>query len=175
MNSVNKEYPEALFKLAYEEKCTKQVWESLETAAKAFEENPAFMDLLSSPAIPMTDRLEVIQKAFGDLHKYVLYFLKILCKNALISTFFHCVEEYDALLEKAGNFSTAVVTSAVELTSKEQTDLAVKLSKICGHTVVVEQRIDSTILGGIIIEVDGKIIDTSIKSRLKEVKEVIGR
>lgn len=171
---MNKEYPEALFKLAYEEKCTREVSDSLEIAADAFEENPTLIDLLSSPAIPVTKRLEVIQKAFGNLHKYVLYFLKILCQNSLIPTFFDCVEEYHDLLEKASNFSTAVVTSAVELTSKEQTALIKKLSDICGHTVVVEQRIDSRILGGIIIEVDGKVIDTSIKSRLKEVKEVIG-
>ena len=175
MIKTNNEYPEALFKLAYEEKCTKEVSDSLELVADLLDENPQLIDLLASPAIPMTKRLEVIQKAFGDVHKYVLYFLKILCRNSLVPTFFDCVDEYHDLLEKASNFSTAIVTSAAPLTSKEQSKLVGKLADICGHTVVIKTHVDSSIIGGIIIEIDGKVIDTSIKSRLKEVKEVMGK
>ena len=50
-----------------------------------------------------------------------------------------------------------------------------KLEKKSGKTAVIEYIIDESIIGGIIVEMDGKIIDSSIKRHLKDMKDVINK
>ena len=70
---------------------------------------------------------------------------------------------------------TAKVTSATELTEEEKNALYEKLKKMSQKEIVIDYHLDKDILGGMIIEMDGKVIDASVKSRLKEVKDVISR
>ena len=59
--------------------------------------------------------------------------------------------------------------------SDEKSSLEEKLEKKSGHKVMMEYVVDESILGGLIVEMDGKIIDTSLKKHLKDVKDVILR
>ena len=54
-----------------------------------------------------------------------------------------------------------------------ETALRLKLEKQSGRNVLLECSTDSTLLGGIVVEMDGKILDGSIRRRLQEVKEVM--
>ena len=87
--------------------------------------------------------------------------------------FSDCVAAYEALLREWKQTSVAEVVSAVELTEDEKTRLLAKLEAVCGHAVVAEYRIDESLMGGVSITVDGKVMDGSIRRRLHEVKEVI--
>ena len=44
-----------------------------------------------------------------------------------------------------------------------------------GHTVMLDLTVDKSILGGIIVEIDGKVMDNSLKKHLKDVKDVISK
>ena len=71
--------------------------------------------------------------------------------------------------------TVARVISAIELTQSQKDELKAKLKQKCNRNVTLECYNDETLLGGLIIEIDGKQIDASLKSRLKDVKEVIKR
>ncbi len=175
MVQMSKDYAMALFMLTSEENCQEDVLESLETMVKAFNENEGFAELLSSPAIALSERLNIIDKTFSGLYEYAVSFLKLICENRLVTSFCDCVEEYKALLSDVKKVSYAKVTSAVELTEKEKEALTAKIQNMCKNTVNLEMVVDSTILGGMIVEVDGKVIDASIKRRLSDIKDVISR
>ncbi len=172
---MNKEYAEALFLLAAEENKKEAVAETLEAMETAFSENPDFVELLASPAVPVEERLAIIEKTFSSLERHGVSFLKLLCERGYLRSFSEMAKTYRELMEAAGKVSTAVVTSAVELTEEEKTALLKKLEKQSGHTVVAECHVDESLLGGIVIEIDGKVIDASLRSRLTEVKEVMSR
>ena len=70
---------------------------------------------------------------------------------------------------------TAKVTSAVPLSEKEEKALIEKLEKMTGNTVLLDVEVNDSILGGMIVEIDGKVIDGSLQNRLNLVKDVIGR
>lgn len=70
--------------------------------------------------------------------------------------------------------SSAHVVSAIELSNEEKTALIEKLEKLTGNTVAAEYEINESIIGGVIVNIDDKVIDGSIRHRLQEVKEVIG-
>ena len=82
--------------------------------------------------------------------------------------------EYAALLDQMNRISAAEVRSAVPLSPAEKDKLRKKLEKLTGHSVVMTYTEDPSLLGGVVVEVDGKVIDGSVRTKLRQVKEVIG-
>ncbi len=174
MNELGKEYGTALFMLACEDQKQRRFFESLELLVSTFEENPGYTDFLSSPGIPLGERLSAVASAFADtVPEEVLSYLQLLCEKGRMSCFFDSVKEYKALLDASERISRVKVTSAVELTDEEKQKLRVRLEAAYGRRVELEYSIDEDLLGGMVVDIDGKVIDSSLRYRLREVKEVI--
>ena len=174
MNDVAKEYGAALFLLACEENQKKEYEAALNTVKTSFLEHPDFLELLNSPALSMAERLSVIDTVFAEnLPQRVLSFLKLLCEKGRISCFFRAAEEYEALLATSEMVYNARVTSATELTDAEKKKLIQKLEQMQGGKVEAEYFTDKALLGGLTVEMDGKILDGSLRHRLGEIKEVM--
>ena len=176
MSEISSEYAKALFMLAMENESGDEYDKALDLVSDAFAENPAYMEFLTSPGIALSERLGALESAFsGAVPREVLSFLKLLCEKRHIGEFSDCAAQYKTLLNEVGKVSTAKVTSAVELDEKEKETLREKLEKLSGHTVVFEYTVDKSILGGLIVEMDGRVMDSSLRKHLKDVKDVISR
>lgn len=176
MSEVIHEYAKALFMLALEKECSKDYKDALRLVSGVFSENPVYKDFLSTFAIPLEERLNALDEAFKDsIPRDVLSFLKILCEKKHIDEFSECAEQYIAMHDEMEKISNAKVTSAVELTEEEKTNLKENLEKKSGHKMIIEYIVDESIIGGLIVEADGKIMDSSLKKHLKEIKDVIKR
>ena len=92
-----------------------------------------------------------------------------------IKLFFDVADEYERLLLAHRSMSNAVVYSAIELTDAQKSALKARLEKLCGKSVSMSFVIDKSIMGGLYIDIDGSILDGSIRHRLHEVKEVIDK
>ena len=176
MSEIANEYAKALFMLGAEKECTLEYKNALETVDSLFKENPVYVDFLYTFAIPLEERLSALEEAFSNkIPRDVLSFLKILCEKRHITEFGECAKCYYALYNELDKVSNAYVTSAVELTQGQKAELKDKLEKKTGKTVVINYTVDESIIGGIILEMDGKIIDSSIKKHLKRMKDVINK
>ncbi|MBR6650025.1 MAG: ATP synthase F1 subunit delta [Clostridia bacterium] len=174
MNDIGKEYGAALFMLASEENARDEYAASLEKIKSIFKESPEYLSFLASPGISLGERLSAIETAFADhLPTNVLSFVQLMCEKGRIDNFFEAAEEYKSLLDASKHISCAKVTSAVELEEDEKNKLIDKLKAISGGDVVVEYKVDNTIMGGLIVELDDKIMDGSLRNRLREVKDVM--
>lgn len=176
MTEISKEYGTALFMLALESGKQREYGEILEEIGKIFSSNPSYLSLLSSPSIPISERLNLIDGVFSDkLPEEVLSYLKLLCEKNRIEGFYIAKEEYQALLKASERVFSAKVISAEKLTQAEKKKLISKLEKVKGGKVEAEYEVDKSLIGGVIVEIDGKIMDGSLRHRLQEVKEVIIR
>ena len=174
MTGISKEYGTALFMLACEEHMQRPFAEALEKVKTAFLEHPQYAEMLSSPSISLGDRLCAIEAAFAaEIPEHVLSYLKLLCEKGRISCFLESVDAYKELLDASERVSNAKVTSAVALTEEEKQKLIKKLESMNQGKVHAEYFVDETLLGGLIVEVDGKIMDGSLRHRLHDVKEVM--
>ena len=174
MTDIGKEYGTALFMLACEENEKASYAEALEFIKNIFVEDPQYSELLSSPSIPLKERLSLIDQAFSDaVPEYVISYLKLLCEKGKMPYFMESVDEYNALLDASEHISNARITSAIELTKEEKQKLITKLELMEKGKVHAQYFVDETLLGGLIVEVDGKIMDGSLRHRLHEVKEVM--
>ena len=176
MTQISKEYAVALFELAKEQSCAKEFSDALKLIRGEFDAQPEYIELLSSPNIPSAERRRLIGDAFGThVPGDVLSFTQLLCEKEHIRLFGECADEYDKLYTALEAVSAARVVSAVELTEEEKTSLITKLEKLTGRTVLPSYELDPSLIGGAVIYIGDTVIDGSLRSRLKEIKEVIGR
>ena len=174
MTDLSREYAEALFALAAENDQTKEYLEALDTAATLLADNPDYVELLRCPTIQKEERDGLLEQTFGQiLPEQVLAFIQLLCAHGRIRSFTDCVAEYRLLYQTAVAMSTAQVVSAVPLTDEEKQRIAETLSARFGRTVTLECTVDESLLGGMVVRVDGKVLDGSLRSRLHAVKEVM--
>lgn len=174
MTQTSKEYAEALFALAAEEDMTEQFYNDLRLVLSEFRENPVYADFLSSPSIPLSERLNAIDEAFSQsVCEYVDSFLKILCQKDNIRLVYRIIMDFEELYRISKGISTARIISAVPLKKAEKEKLLSKLEKMTGKTVVPEYITSPSVLGGLVIYVDGRVLDGSLRRRLHDIKEVI--
>ncbi len=174
MTDIAKEYGAALFMLAKEEAKTDAFAQSLCVVEAAFAAEPDYTVLLSSPNIAREERTALIEAAFaGSVEETVLSFLKLLCEEGYIRAFDAAKAEFDALLADDQRVSFATVTSAVPLTDGEKQTLLSKLQALGGRTVEAHYLLDETLLGGMVVEMDGTVYDGSLKRQMRQIKEVI--
>lgn len=176
MTKMSNEYADALFSLAMELHAEDATLSALHLVQSTFRSEPQALALLASPSIPKSERLQVLEKAFAEhLPQHVMGYLHVLCSNGHIHAFEDSVKDYEELYNSARKLSTAYVTSAVELSNEEKDQLRIKLEKRFGRTIRLECAVDETLLGGLVVQVDGRVIDGSLKHRLHEIKEVMNR
>lgn len=174
MAEISKEYGTALFMLACEEQKQEEYASALQTMEEAFAQNEGFLDLLCSPGIPLAERLEVIDTVFAAcLPAHMLSYVKLLCEKGRLGGFCEAAETYRALLDASQHVANVTVTSAVELTDAEKQKLTAKLEQLEKGRVRADYIVDESVLGGLVVEIDGRILDGSLRHRLQEVKEVM--
>ena len=176
MTDTSKSYADALFSLALETNTVFETLMALKEMRNGIYATEGAIDLLASPSIPKDERCAVLEKAFGDVQpEHVMSFIGVLVQHGHIRELDDCLEAYTQLHDEHCRLSTAYVTSAVELTAGEKAALIEKLTRKFQRTIHLECAVDPSLLGGLVVQVDGKVIDGSLKHKLHEIKEVMNR
>ena len=174
MNELSREYARALFSLASEKNCKSEYASYLDSLCQSFSDEPMYLEFLHSPAISTNEKISSITKIFSSIvPEDVLSFVQLMCEKGRINLIFEAAQAYKDLVAQSDKVIDAVITSAVELTEDEKKKLQLKLENKFSSKVNLTFKIDPSLLGGIVVETDGKILDGSIKNRLRDLKEVI--
>lgn len=171
MTQTNKEYATALFALATENNAVDQYETALKEIYNVFCQNPDYIKVLESPAIPLSERIAFIDQAFEDsFTEYIVSFIKVLCENGHIEKICSCIDEFCDLVRIYKNRTIATVYYVEPLTEAQKTALLEKLQKISGKIIEPVFIKDESLIGGIKVQIDDKIFDGSIKNRLNKAK-----
>lgn len=174
MTQASQIYGKSLYDLAAEENLTEEITEEMDAVGKIFKENPDYITLLSEPSIHKDERLRMLDDAFrGEVHPYLLNFLKILTEKGIIREFGACARRVRELYNKDHGISSAVVTSAVPLSEEQAGQLQQRLEVMSGRKVILSQRIDETVLGGLRVEIDGRLLDGTVRTRLDDLRRKV--
>ena len=173
MTKTAKLYGGSLYELAAEENLTEGMLTELTQVKEIFEENPDYLRLLSEPSIPKAERLALLDKAFGEAMPYLLNFLKLLCEGGLLFELGGCLQEFKARYNADHNIAEAVVTSAVKLSDGQSEALKKKLEGLCGKTIILTQKMDEKVLGGLKVELEGKQLDGTASGRLGALRKKV--
>lgn len=106
----------------------------------------------------------------GETNAYLTNFLLLLVDRRRIVFINGIAEKYLELLRKLNNTALAVVTSAVELTESQRDAIADKVKQFSGaSSVELKTKVDRDLIGGVIIQVGSKILDTSLRGQLRRI------
>lgn len=160
------EYGKALFSLAKETHSEDAILETLKTVRDMLSNYPAYSKLLDTPAIPTDEKLSLIDKSFGECEQIVLNFIKILCEKHAVYQLHACVSTYIQLYNEEKGICEATCITAMPLTDFQKNALCQKISIMTHKRVQLTEKVDSALIGGMILLVDGKQLDGSVKTRL---------
>ena len=170
MKQTNKEYAEALFSLAKESNRIKEYSFHLQEIYSLIMENKGYTEYLSSPAMPLSERLNAIDEAFADrVPEYIVSFIKLLCENGRIKELDESIEEFFRLKMLDSNTVNITVYSSIPLDEAQKEKLCKKLEAKHKKSIKATYVEDKNLIGGIKIVMDDKVLDGSIQRQLKEV------
>lgn len=166
-------YANALFELAKEQDKCLSVENDIRQLTEVIEQNPDFKKLLSHPDIDGDKKLEVIKSVFTDMDKDLEGFISLIFargRGNMISGIFEGFTEFS---RQYRNVVTAEIVSAVALSDGQLARLVDVLEKKLNKTVEPRVSVDSSLIGGLKITVCGNMINSTIKSRLDELKGLL--
>ena len=176
MSNVSIEYAQAIFMLAAENNCIGEYSQKLCAIRDAVAEDPEILDVLDSPAILLSERLALVDKIFGeDYPEYIVSAIKLLCEQRLVKDLGTVISEFLELSREAENRAVATVYYVEPLTEEQKSALVAKLMKVSGKTVDARYVEDKSLIGGIKVVLDDKLLDGSISGKLSKIKGVIGK
>ena len=174
MTEVGSVYGEALYSLCQEEGLSESVLAQIAVLEKSFSEAPEFIHLLSSPALTKVERCSIVDNSFrGRLQPYLLNFLKILTEKGYMRNFSDCCNAYRDCYYKDHNILPVTATTAHPLTKEQAKRLTEKLSTITGKSIQLHNRLDSTVVGGVRLDYDGKRLDDTIANRMESIRNLL--
>ncbi len=167
---VSKTYGEALYEVCLEsgEDRSLALMEEIQCVQELLEQNPKFDELMKHPGIPKQDKLQAADNVFkGRVSDELTGLFEVVISKerygdlpAIFAYFIDKVKEQ----QKIG---VAYVTTAVELSAAQKNAVEARLLETSGYKKMeTHYDIDAAIIGGMIIRINDRVVDTSIRTRL---------
>ncbi len=165
-------YALALLELAEESKSLKTIEKDAKTLKETFEKSVDLQRLASSPVFSIEQKVSgltaVAKKA--NLSQLMMQFIGTVTENRRAGELPAILSAFEGLLAQRKGSQIAKITSAQKLSSDQLASLKENLKKSLGRPVEVETRVDPDLLGGFIVRVGSKLYDSSLKTKLDDLK-----
>jgi len=169
---VSKTYGEALYEVAMESGEDKaiQLMEEINDLMKILEENPDFHKLMKHPGIAKQEKLQVVENVFkGRVSSELEGFLNIVVSKERYGELPAIFAYYIDRVKEQQKIGVAYVTSAVELSQTQKEAVTARLLETTDFSKIEPKfQVDSTIIGGMIIRINDRVVDSSIRTKLDE-------
>jgi F-type H+-transporting ATPase subunit delta len=170
-NDIARVYATSLLEIGQDKNVLAQLEEELGFVSSLLKEDNEFSNYLTSPGFTKESKKEFIGKVFSDkLSDYIINFLYVLIEHGRQSVIPEINTAFNGLLDEANNRMRVDVVSTVKLESATLDKIIGELKKKYNKDIIVSEKIDEKILGGIIIEIGDLVIDGSLASNLKKIK-----
>lgn len=172
---VSKTYGEALFGIAMEEKKGALFLEEVEGISKVLKDNPDFDKMMLHPGIPKQEKLDMIEKVFGGrISREMTGFLQIIVQKERYRDLNAIFQYFIAKIKEEQKIGIAYVTTAVELTGKQKDRTTARLLETTGYrTMEMHYQVDPGILGGMVVRIGDRVVDSSIRTRLNDLTKTL--
>lgn len=170
---VDKTYGQALFDLSIEEAKIDEYAAEIKAIKDAFNDTPDLLTLLTHPQVSREDKLNVVENSFkAYISENVLGFLMIVIKAGRQSALLSIFDYFLNAVKAYKRIGIADVTSAVALTEQQQQAVKERLLTITDNVEYeINFQVDKSLIGGMIIRIGDKVVDSSIKTQLETMEK----
>jgi len=164
-------YAQAVFNIAREKKELDR-WQSDLGRITDLSKDATVMALLESPKVRFEDKARLLSEWLGEVNPLALNLVYLLVTRGRIAMIGDIAGEYQRLLDSYHGIERAEVTTAVALDDGEKRRLEEQLGVVVGKKVVLETKVDESLIGGIVARVGGKLLDGSVLNQLTVMKKI---
>ena len=173
VETVARRYATALVDVVTKNGDAQSVQTELKTWEQMMTSNSDLLQVFGSPAIAHHNKEKVLENLLerAKPSKTTANFLRVLLRNNRLTEISQINERFISVLEERSGGISAEVTSARPLSDAEKQELQVSLEKLTGKRVSTNFETDEQIIGGVITRIGSTVYDSSIKTKLEELKE----
>jgi F-type H+-transporting ATPase subunit delta len=172
MASMAGRYAAALFEIAKDEKQFAQVEKDVKTFQGMLDASEDLRRLVRSPVISAENQATalaaLLQKA--EISNLTANFLKVIARNRRLFAVADMLKNFRALLARERGEVSADVASAHALSAEQMNALKDTLKAQMGKDVQINTRVDPNLLGGLVVKVGSRMIDSSLRTKLNNLK-----
>ena len=175
VSGVASRYATALFELALDAEALEQVENDLNRFGEALDAVDDMERLVKSPMFSAEEQGRALAAILDELKIEGLTknFLLLVSKNRRLFATPDMIRGFRAMLADHRGETSATVTAATKLTDAQVTALTQALKAALGKDVILDQIVDPSLIGGLMVKVGSRMIDTSIRSKLNSLKHAM--
>jgi F-type H+-transporting ATPase subunit delta len=163
-------YARALFDVAQQKGDPAGLRRELQQAAELLDSHPELQKTLTHPAIPAERKRSIAKSVFRGSSDLFSRLLDLLVERKRMTLLPDLARAYDALWNAHRGVVAAQAVTASPLASEQTSALASALGRATGKTVEVSNAIDPEILGGVLVSMEGRVFDGTVRGRLESLR-----
>lgn len=166
---VGRLYAEAILHVAEEQGQAEALESELDELVKALDGNPALERFFASPLVEEEPHAQAIEKAFrGKASDLLVDSLQVINRKGRLGSLRAIATEYRSALRALRGWMDVHVRTAVPLTDALRARLTAALAASTSRKPSLIEHVDPAVMGGLVIEIEGRKIDASLASRLHD-------
>jgi F-type H+-transporting ATPase subunit delta len=174
--ALGKVYAASIFELAEEQGRSDELLGELLDLVAYLDRNPEFDGFLASPLVEEPARAAVVEKLFrGRASDLLVDALQVINQKGRLGKLRAIAAAFRGELRRRRGLVDARVTVAVPLAPEQRESLSRVIARFTGKQPELVERVEPSILGGFIVEVEGQKLDTSVAARLRGVAAALTR
>ncbi len=169
--TVASRYAKSLIELAKEKNLVEEVYKDMVLFSKTASENRILMKVLGSPIVRHEKKLGILRGLFQDKVNPVSFSIfDIITRKNREAILDAIADEFIKQYDVYKGIQKAIVVSSTALTPEVRKQFIDSLTASTGKTIVLEEKVDDSLVGGYVLRVGDKQVDASLKSQLNALK-----
>lgn len=167
-------YAKALFITALEKDMLDKVHGDIVVVNKTVNENPGIIEALKSPVIKPSKKKNIFQKIFeSSIDELSMNFFKLVINNSREIFIPDICRDFEDLYRKEKNILNAKLITAVEIRQSTIDKISALLKDINNADINMETKVDEKMLGGFVLRLDDKLLDSSVANSLRQIEKAL--
>jgi F-type H+-transporting ATPase subunit delta len=173
--SVASTYAEALYEAAADANAVEAVSGDVSGFAAAVEGSPELRAALGDPEIHTEAKKGAVVALAEGAHPLVVNFLQILLDRGRIEDFPDIARAFQERVARAEGRLEVEAVTAVPLPDDLRARIVERIQQKTGSTVALTESVDPDIVGGLVLHIGGAVVDGSVRHRIDQLREALGR
>ena len=170
--TVAARYAKALIDLAQGQNTVEEMRDDMAFFHHTLRVNPELKAVLANPIVSHSKKIKILDEVFsGKVNKASIAFFKLMVNKSRGEVLYATSQEYINMYDIKNHIIHANVVSATELSAENKKKMIADIQAATGGTIKLNAKVDPSLIGGFVLTVGDREVDTSIANDLKKLKK----
>ena len=179
-SKLAKRYARALILVGEDKNIEKKIGKEVDSILSSYKADKKFETIFTNPLLSASTQEEIIKNIFDisnnkkiKVCKEFFAFLMLLAKNSRLQILEETLQNYKQIVLSNNQILNITITSTSAMSAVEIENIEAMISKKTKKKISVENILDSSIIGGLILKIGSKLIDASLRAKIDRINTII--